>query len=392
MREKLDTSTRQHYFTHCSNATPHNAYFYPFIQHNRLHVGRHDVNSVQLYAKFYFHYSLLCFLSRRTLGNEVQRTSKQAMRWSGCWDIVASGRKYKSNECVMLRSPKISSIMWKALCQCRRNKVKEEEIAIANTIDFTSKTGEKTIVIFAGAVIQRALIGKLIERIERRNLSLDGVKMLRPTTEMLQIHFKGRPNIGSQKAIAERIETMLKSPIIVSVWRGVDAVKACANVCSELRHQFALELASLSNSESAQQARKDIARWFRLDEISSVQHAKVVVENTPVDEVDSQQVEEGQPQAEAEPNAAPGTDNVAETAGTAELQPEQEASKEDNDQKTMEEANIVECKIWLKTTNSAQYVHMKSAFQSSRAKDARISCVRYTLFFVCVTVYSDSRL
>ncbi|VDM42039.1 unnamed protein product [Toxocara canis] len=225
----------------------------------------------------------------------------------------------------MLRSPKISSIMWKALCQCRRNKVKEEEIAIANTIDFTSKTGEKTIVIFAGAVIQRALIGKLIERIERRNLSLDGVKMLRPTTEMLQIHFKGRPNIGSQKAIAERIETMLKSPIIVSVWRGVDAVKACANVCSELRHQFALELG-------------------KLDEISSVQHAKVVVENTPVDEVDSQQVEEGQPQAEAEPNAAPGTDNVAETAGTAELQPEQEASKEDNDQKTMEEANIVEVK------------------------------------------------
>uniref|UniRef100_A0A914S7Y0 Bestrophin homolog n=1 Tax=Parascaris equorum TaxID=6256 RepID=A0A914S7Y0_PAREQ len=41
--------------------------------------------------------------------------------------------------------------------------------------------------IFAAAVIQRALVGKLIERIERRNLSLDGIKMLSPTNEMLQV-------------------------------------------------------------------------------------------------------------------------------------------------------------------------------------------------------------
>lgn len=51
----------------------------------------------------------------------------------------------------MSTAAKVSSVMWKALCRCRRNKVKEEEIAIANTIDFASTTnGEKTVVLFAG--------------------------------------------------------------------------------------------------------------------------------------------------------------------------------------------------------------------------------------------------
>lgn len=61
----------------------------------------------------------------------------------------------------------------------------------------------------------------------------------------MQIHFKGKSTTRNQKTIAERIETMTKSPIVVTIWRGVEAIKVCANACSELRHQFALDPGNL---------------------------------------------------------------------------------------------------------------------------------------------------
>uniref|UniRef100_A0A915B0M9 nucleoside-diphosphate kinase n=1 Tax=Parascaris univalens TaxID=6257 RepID=A0A915B0M9_PARUN len=246
----------------------------------------------------------------------------------------------------MSTAAKVSAAMWKALCRCRRNKVKEEEIAIANTTDFASTaTGEKTVVIFAAAVIQRALVGKLIERIERRNLSLDGIKMLSPTNEMLQIHFKGKSTTRNQKAIAERIETMVKSPIVVTIWRGIDAVKVCASACSELRHQFALDSASLTNSENTQQARKDIACWFRLEEISSIQPQLKTNIESGMEEVDEEQQQTA--------NIPATVHNATETPAPVEVRregtKEEAASKEVADQSPIQEPNANDSKYKART-------------------------------------------
>ena len=81
---------------------------------------------------------------------------------------------------------------------------------------------EKTLVILKPSSVQRGLIGEIINRFERKGLSLSGLKMMWLSDEILSEHYshlKDKPFFQKVK------NSMNVCPVIVCCWKGKDAVK-----------------------------------------------------------------------------------------------------------------------------------------------------------------------
>ena len=81
---------------------------------------------------------------------------------------------------------------------------------------------EKTLIILKPSAVQRGLIGEIINRFERKGLSLSGLKMVWLSDEILSEHYchlKDKPFFQKVK------NSMNVCPVIVCCWKGKDAVK-----------------------------------------------------------------------------------------------------------------------------------------------------------------------
>ena len=78
---------------------------------------------------------------------------------------------------------------------------------------------EKTLVILKPCTIQRALIGEVINRFERKGLRLCGMKMVQLTDEVLSKHYAHL----SEKPFFQRVkDAMMVTPVIVCCFEGVE--------------------------------------------------------------------------------------------------------------------------------------------------------------------------
>ena len=81
---------------------------------------------------------------------------------------------------------------------------------------------EKTLVILKPCTIQRALIGEVINRFERKGLRLAGMKMVQLTDEILSEHYAHL----SEKPFFQRVkDAMMVCPVIVCCFEGVGLLK-----------------------------------------------------------------------------------------------------------------------------------------------------------------------
>ena len=81
---------------------------------------------------------------------------------------------------------------------------------------------EKTLVILKPSAVQRGIIGEVINRFERKGLSLSGLKMVWLSDELLSEHYahlKDKPFFQKVK------DSMNVCPVVVCCWKGKDAVK-----------------------------------------------------------------------------------------------------------------------------------------------------------------------
>ena len=82
---------------------------------------------------------------------------------------------------------------------------------------------EKTLVILKPCTIQRALIGEVINRFERKGLRLCGMKMVQLTDGVLSEHYAHL----SEKPFFQRVkDAMMICPVIVCCFEGVGAIEA----------------------------------------------------------------------------------------------------------------------------------------------------------------------
>ncbi len=79
---------------------------------------------------------------------------------------------------------------------------------------------QKTVVLIKPDGVQRALIGKIIERFEQKGLYLVGLKMMSMSDEILDIWYQHHKD----KQFFPALKSYMKSyPIIAMVWQGIDA-------------------------------------------------------------------------------------------------------------------------------------------------------------------------
>jgi len=174
---------------------------------------------------------------------------------------------------------------------------------------------EKTLVIIKPDGVQRALIGEIIRRYERSGLKLIALKMLVPTENLIRQHYTidpdwfvktGTKTIESYKKkgktppsedpvkITEIIlknltKFMTAGPIIAMVWQGMHAVGIVRKITGgtepltsdvgTIRGDLTIDSYEMSDtngravrnlvhaSGSAEEAEKEIALWFKPEEI-----------------------------------------------------------------------------------------------------------------------------
>ncbi len=135
---------------------------------------------------------------------------------------------------------------------------------------------ERSLVLVKPDGVQRALIGEVISRLERRGLRLVAAKFMQVSRELAETHYaihKGKPFYDGL------IAYIVSAPVMAMVWEGPNAVAAIRQTMGStrpteaapgsLRHDFALEVGrNLTHaSDTVENGEKEVALWFKPEEL-----------------------------------------------------------------------------------------------------------------------------
>lgn len=124
--------------------------------------------------------------------------------------------------------------------------------------------------------VYRGLIGEVIRRFEAKGLRMTGLKMIRPSKQMLEQFYSVHKG---KQFFNELIEFMMTGPIVAFVLQGPDCVKVVRNMIGAtdflqaqpgtVRGDYSLSTGKnlIHGSDSVETATKEIALFFRKDEI-----------------------------------------------------------------------------------------------------------------------------
>ena len=135
---------------------------------------------------------------------------------------------------------------------------------------------ERSLILIKPDGVQRGLIGAIINRIERRGLRIDAMKLMHVSEKLAEQHYgehKGKPFYNSL------IEFITSSPVVAMVVAGPQAVSvmrammgktdARAAAPGTIRGDFGLSNGTnlVHGSDSLESAKKEIERFFTADEM-----------------------------------------------------------------------------------------------------------------------------
>lgn|SRR5574344_435687 len=135
---------------------------------------------------------------------------------------------------------------------------------------------ERTFIAIKPDGVKRGLIGKIVERIENKGYKISGLKMLVPTMEMAQEHYK--EHIG--KPFYDRLLRYITSgPIVAMVIEGDNVVAGMRHLmgatapdkaeAGTIRADFAqkMEWNVIHGSDCPESAEREISIYFKPEEI-----------------------------------------------------------------------------------------------------------------------------
>ncbi len=135
---------------------------------------------------------------------------------------------------------------------------------------------ERSLVLVKPDGVQRALIGEVISRLERRGLRLVAAKFMQVSKELAEIHY----GIHKGKSFYDGlISYIISAPVMAMVWEGPNAVAAIRQTMGatrpteaapgSLRHDFALEVGrNLTHaSDTPENGASEVELWFKQEEL-----------------------------------------------------------------------------------------------------------------------------
>ena len=135
---------------------------------------------------------------------------------------------------------------------------------------------EKTFIILKPSAITRGLVGDVIARFQRKGLVIAGIKMIQLTEEILREHYA---HLVDRPFFPMLVKSMMATPVIVMVLKGVDAVAVVRSMVGEtncrkaapgtIRGDFGMSGQEniVHASDSPENAGIEVARFFKPEEI-----------------------------------------------------------------------------------------------------------------------------
>ena len=135
---------------------------------------------------------------------------------------------------------------------------------------------ERTLVSLKPCTIERALVGEIVSRFEKKGLRIAGMKMMQLDDEILADHYShlvGKSFFGILK------ESMMRTPVIAMCLEGIDAITVVRNITGSTNGRLAdvgtirgdYCMSNQQNivhaSDSPESAEIELKRFFRPEEI-----------------------------------------------------------------------------------------------------------------------------
>jgi len=135
---------------------------------------------------------------------------------------------------------------------------------------------ERTLVLIKPDGVQRALIGRIVERYEQRGLRIVGMKLLRVPRELAEQHY----DVHRDKPFfAGLIEFITSGPLVAMAVEGPNAIAVCREINGatrpaqatpgSIRGDLALDTGHnlVHGSDSPETAERELGLWFKPDEL-----------------------------------------------------------------------------------------------------------------------------
>ncbi|RDL38677.1 Nucleoside diphosphate kinase [Venustampulla echinocandica] len=142
---------------------------------------------------------------------------------------------------------------------------------------------EQTFIAIKPDGVQRGLVGPILSRFENRGFKLVAIKLVTASKEHLEKHYE---DLSSKPFFPGLVKYMGSGPICAMVWEGRDAVKTgrtilgatnpLASQPGTIRGDFAIDVGRnvCHGSDSVENAKKEIALWFKEGEVQSWKSAQ----------------------------------------------------------------------------------------------------------------------
>jgi nucleoside-diphosphate kinase len=137
---------------------------------------------------------------------------------------------------------------------------------------------ERTLILLKPDAIERRLIGELIARLEQKDLKIVALKLMHVSRALAEEHYaehKAKP------FFPELIGFITQGPVVVLIVEGPQAVKVVRQMMGAtnpfeapsgtIRGDYGLDLTAnlIHGSDSLESARREIARFFKPEELIS---------------------------------------------------------------------------------------------------------------------------
>ena len=147
----------------------------------------------------------------------------------------------------------------------------------AKTSTKKCKTAERTFIAVKPDGVQRGIIGKIIQRFERRGYKMVAIKVCQPGKEHLQKHYA---DLSKKPFFNDLVDYMNSGPICAMVWEGLDVVRQgrvllgetnpLASNAASIRGDFCMDLGRniCHGSDAVESAEHEIGLWFDEEELN----------------------------------------------------------------------------------------------------------------------------
>lgn len=141
---------------------------------------------------------------------------------------------------------------------------------------------EKTFLMVKPDGVQRALIGEIVSRFEKKGFQLVGAKLMNISEDLAKEHYgehKDRPFFG------ELVDFITSGPVFAMVWEGKDVILTARNMMGKtnpaeaapgsIRGDYAVQVSNniIHGSDSAESAEREIGLFFKEEELVSYDKA-----------------------------------------------------------------------------------------------------------------------